>query len=63
MLLLGEYFPTLRWTTIPSLSGSKILLLGLLSPEHEGTTIVRNVENYLPDKWNITEDLNLLQRR
>jgi hypothetical protein len=27
--------------------------LALLNPEHEGTTIVRNVENYLPDKWTL----------
>jgi hypothetical protein len=40
---------------MPSISESNILF-GLLNPELEGTKNVRNVCNYLPDKWNINKD-------
>jgi len=56
MLLLGEYLPRFLRNAIPSSSVSNspsfnhTLLLEMLDPENEGTTIHQNVQNYSPNK-------------
>jgi len=46
---LGEWFPMFQSTIAPSTSGSSDpILLGLLDPKDESTTILSNVRNYLP---------------